>query len=596
MRRTLPWALALWSSPLVALAQPITLTSPGTAVAVDESAAPAGLEVTLATTGAVPDVVRLSGRGLERIRVLDGGAPLVLPAELPGRRLPVTLVVAGRLRSQEPGDVGLVAEAGASPPAELALTVVELRFLGPDGAPLDPARGTLHVSNAVTDDEGLPRDAAFTDVSSDPDVLRLEVVDPTAGAASLELESIEPTRGLARDRIAALPVLRAGGGGVAARSAFVRLVADQMDRSVPGLQGQLLRVALGDRVRARWRGAIVELPVGRAAPAGEPEPTLFGRFDIVVLRLEPGGRPVAGMDDAEANAIARRQVEIANEVYAQCGVSWGEPGHTRVRVVDPPRATLLAVSDGEGLTALGGEIRLRVGGRAIRPFTTRPGWSPRETATAIGEHIRALGLTAVVTENARTDPGAAPSADVVARGPHGEALAFEPDGDVPMTTDRRQTLAVGSVDLTDLLDDFDNMTASSGTLEERTLWKTLADGDPETIDMFLVNRFASGGRQGEAFIEGDGSSVVNAVFLDRSGLRQERESWTQSHEAGHVVLDQAFHPDNTGPDRPWLLMDADASLGAVSGPKRLGDDECLRMRAESGPDASPSLLHREEWP
>jgi len=570
-------------------------TSPATTVAVDGAGDAAGVEVTLSATGTPPDVVRLSGRGLERVRLLDGTAPLPLPAEVPARRLPLTLRVVGRARSEAPGDVVLVAEPTAGAAAELALTIVELRFLGADGAPLDPARAALHVSNAVTDDEGLPRDARFDAVASDPDVFRVEVVDPTTGAASLELESVEG-RGLARDRIAALEVRRAGGGGVAARSAFVRLVADDMDRTIPGLQGQLLRVALGDRVRARWRGATIELPVGRTGAEAEGQVTLHGRFDIVVLRLEPGGRPVVGMDDGEAIAIARRQVQIANEVYAQCGVTWGEPGRTRIRVVDPPRATLLAVSDGDGLSALGGEIRLRVGGRALRPLVTRPGWSPRETAIAIGERIRALGLGAIVTENARTDPGAAPSADVVARGPHGEPLSFEPDGAMPLTTDRRQTLVIGSVDLTDLLDDFDNMTASSGTLEERTLWKTLADGDPETIDMFLVNRFASGGRQGEAFIEGDGSSVVNAVILDRSGLRQERESWTQAHEAGHVVLDQAFHPDNAGPDRPWLLMDADASLGAVSGPKRLGEDECARMRAESGPDASPALLHREEWP
>jgi hypothetical protein len=386
---------------------------------------------------------------------------------------------------------------------------------------------------------------------------------------------------------------RAGGGGLAARSPFVRLVSDDMDRSIPTLQGQLLRVALGDRVRARWRGAAVELPVGRSGPQGD---VLHARFDVVVLRLERGGRPVVGNDDAEAIAIARRQVQIANEVYAQCGVSWGEPGRTRIRLVDPPRATLLAVSDGDGLSALGGEVRLRVGGRAIRPLTTRPGWTPRETAVAIAERIRALGIRAIVTENSRTDPGAAPSADVVARGPHDEVLSFERDGEAPFTTDGRQTLVLGSVDLADLLDDFDNMTASSGTLEERTLYKTFTDGDPETIDMYLVNRFASGGRQGEAFIEGDGSSVVNAVILDRSGLRQERESWTQAHEAGHVLLDQAFHPDNAGPDRPWLLMDADASLGAVSGPKRLGEDECARLRSESGPDGSPALLHREEWP
>lgn len=592
------WGVLLVVGPAPAAAQSIdglVLSAPGTTVAVDAANAPAGLPVTLSVTGAPPDLVRLAGRGLERVRVLDGGTTLSLPAELPGRRLPLTLQIVGRSPSAAPGDVVLVAEGAPGPPAELSLTVVELRFLRADGTPFDPVRGALHVSNAVTDDEGLPRDAAFSAVAADPDAFRVEVVDPSPGAGSLELESLE-ARGLARDRIAALPVRRAGGGGLAARSEFVRLVADDMDRSIPALQGQLLRVALGDRVRARWRGASIELPVGRGADSGEPEATLHGRFDVVVLRLEPGGRPVVGMDDAEATAIARRQVQIANEVYAQCGVTWGEPGRTRVRIVDPPRATLLAVSDGDGLPALGGQIRLRIGGRAIRPLVTRAGWSPRETATAVAERIRALGLGATVTQNARTDPGAGMSADVVARGPHGEALTFELDGDAPLTTDRRQTLSIGTVDLTDLLDDFDNMTASSGTLEERTLWKTLADADPETIDMFVVNRFASGGRQGEAFIEGDGSSVVNAVILDRSGLRQERESWTQAHEAGHVVLDQAFHPDNAGPDRPWLLMDADASLGAVSGPKRLGEDECARMRAESGPDATPALLHREEWP
>jgi hypothetical protein len=118
------------------------------------------------------------------------------------------------------------------------------------------------------------------------------------------------------------------------------------------------------------------------------------------------------------------------------------------------------------------------------------------------------------------------------------------------------------------------------------------DSDPSTIELFVVNRFTAGTRQGEAFIESDGNAIVNAVVLDRNGVRQEREAWTQSHEVGHILLDQPFHPDNVGPDRPWLLMDADSSQGLVTGPKRLTWDECHRVRTRSGVHARPALLRR----
>ena len=136
------------------------------------------------------------------------------------------------------------------------------------------------------------------------------------------------------------------------------------------------------------------------------------------------------------------------------------------------------------------------------------------------------------------------------------------------------------------------MTAAAGTLEERALIKALGDDDPTTVDLFVVNGFSSGTRQGEAFIESDGGAIVNALILDRNGLRQQRRAWTQSHELGHVLLDHPFHPDNLGPDRPWLLMDADSSLGLVTGPKRITAAECARARARSGVRAIPTLLGR----
>jgi hypothetical protein len=41
-----------------------------------------------------------------------------------------------------------------------------------------------------------------------------------------------------------------------------------------------------------------------------------------------------------------------------------------------------------------------------------------------------------------------------------------------------------------------------------------------------------------------------------------------------------------------MLMDADASYGAVDGPKRLTEEECERIHRESGVAASPALLER----
>ena len=105
-----------------------------------------------------------------------------------------------------------------------------------------------------------------------------------------------------------------------------------------------------------------------------------------------------------------------------------------------------------------------------------------------------------------------------------------------------------------------------------------------------INRFVNRARQGEAFIEADGSAMANTLIFDRNAVRFERQAWVQAHELGHVLLDEAFHPDNIGIDRPWLLMDADARQGRVTGPKRISDAECTKARRRSGPGAYPVLL------
>jgi len=333
--------------------------------------------------------------------------------------------------------------------------------------------------------------------------------------------------------------------------------------------------------------------VGRPGDEDGPRAARRARLRIHVLRARPGGRPAVGGDTSGAMRIGREQVRIANEIWLQCGVTFGDPDQADVRVVDPPVPSMLSVGNHDGLPAHGGgAIRFVAGGQAIGPVATRPRARPLATALEVAAALRAEGLVPRVLQNPPTELGAGRSADVLVRDADGDLVRLERHGSHDLTTDVRQGVAIGEVDLSDGLGEFDNMTAAAGTIEERAMIHALADDDPRTIDLFVVNRFTSGTRQGEAFIEADGEAIVNVVLLDRNGVRQEREAWTQSHEVGHVLLNQPFHPDNVGPDRPWLLMDADSSLGLVTGPKRLTWDECHRVRQMSGVDATPPLLER----
>ncbi len=469
-----------------------------------------------------------------------------------------------------------------------------LRFLDAANAPA----GALFVSRAITNDATLPRRPAWDGTSArDADNFRVELDAPAdAGLrVSVRLESIDPATGVVRARLATLALTRPT-PDLPLRSTFLRLVADAIDAEAPGVSDRVLRVALGDDVRASWgeaggAGASATLQVGRTGPAGTPRGTLRGTLRVRVLRYTSGGEPAIHRRIDQAIALGRAQIAIANEVWAQCGIGFGDPEAADVAVVDPPPPSLLAFGDGDGLPASGGgAIRLFVAGRALPAVFTRPGERPVGTALRVAAALRAAGYEARVFENPRSESGTGRSADVVVRTTDGRPASLSGPPDGPLATDRRQSVLLGRVDLTDGLTEFENATSAAGTLEERTLIRLVADDDPRTIDVLIVPRFSGGTRQGEAFIEGEDGAITNVTILDRNGLLQQRASWSQAHELGHVLLDQGLHPDNVGEDRPWLLMDADASLGLVTGPKRLTEEECLRARVESGPDAAPALL------
>ncbi|MDB4976845.1 MAG: hypothetical protein JWN48_5186 [Myxococcaceae bacterium] len=361
---------------------------------------------------------------------------------------------------------------------------------------------------------------------------------------------------------------------------------------------QLLRARLGEHVRASLTTAAgqrsVELAVGSTRAYDPRRSPLRGRLLLTVLRVTPGGPLVVGDDVAGAIVLARRQVEIANEIWAQCFIDFGRPETASVRTADPPPPALLAVSDLDGLPSLqAANVLFRANGKRIGPVHILAGSTPERTASAIARVLRRSGFQAQVTTNPRTELGADMSADVVVRDARGQLVRLSADGNAKLGSDPQQTISLGVLDLTDGLDEFDNTLSVTGTLEERTLVKLLADDDPATIDVFLINHFVNRARQGEAFIEADGSSMANTLIFDRNAVRFERQAWVQAHELGHVLLDEAFHPDNIGRDRPWLLMDADARQGRVTGPKRISDAECERVRRRSGPTAYPPLLRFE---
>jgi hypothetical protein len=546
--------------------------------------------------------------GAVRVRA-EGGVRIVTRTGLVGEAtLPVgangraVVPLVGVAASRTTDDATVTFTAGEST-VRVSTTVASAAVLHGDNRIVWAHRDAVRLSEHVTNDDTLPRTRGWNDVSPDPENVRVELWDPGASrAGSVRLESIGTSAsigvapGIVRNAIADTLVERPR-EDVPLRSRFVRLVGDDIDLRAPGVQGQTLLVGLRDRVRVRYRrsGAAGEVTTdvrfGRPGNENGPLAARAARWHLVIMRDHPGGRPVIGGDDSSATRIAREQVSISNEVYAQCMMTFGTPSTYPVTIADPPNGSLLAVADDDGVDALGGEIRFRVNGRGIGPIRTHAGWRAIDTAEAIADAVRSAGFSARATQNRRVDYGAGGSADVVIRDRDRLAEITMPASGA-LTTDLQQSISIGRVDLSDGIEEFNNLNSSAGTLEERTLLKSLMDDDVTSIDLFVVNRYTHQTRIGEAFVEGDGGALLNALIIDRAGIAAQREAWTQSHEAGHIFLNQPWHPDNMGPDRPWLLMDADASLGAVTGPKRLTAEECRRITAESGVDATPSLLRR----
>ncbi|HQY62481.1 MAG: hypothetical protein IPQ09_20900 [Myxococcales bacterium] len=515
-------------------------------------------------------------------RIVWRGAPLALPAVVP---------TGAELQGVRPGGVTLTLGAGPAT-REIRLRVVAHGFEDAEGRELDPSVTHLSFSRALP--EASPAD--------DPDGFRVVTRGEGPGGGTVDVLSLS-ARGAVLDAVRGVPVDAPCAGGVAgcARSRPLRVVIDRVDRQHPSSAGRSLLGEVGGLVVvARGGQKRSSIHVGGPRASGRPgAPAVAGRYRLhvraTVFRAEKTGKPGIFRNEAEAISEARADLEDAATLWAQCGISLHGEAPPDVRIAAPPPPYLVSFGTDLGLPSTGGVLRVRVEGRPA-VLVVPPGKTPDEVARLFALEVQRAGFRAVVSRNARITPGAAGSADVLisrAEGRGAAALArVEADG--MLCTDSTLSVAIGAVDLSDGLTHFGDMDSPAGSLEERSLAKALDDADPRVVQLVYVPYFLGGGRVGESFIYGDGSSVKNVILVDRSGVRTRRSSHVVAHELGHVLLDVPGHPDDFGRDTPSLLMDSDASDASVYGPRRLTDDECARVRAEAGPRAKVPLL--EAWP
>lgn len=475
----------------------------------------------------------------------------------------------------------------ASAAAQTPPTSTELWVLDADGVRLDPARQHASLSRTLPPELGAL-------AGPDRDALTLVLVGPPDSA-------LEPLQALTLDvdgrpldvtvDFRMQPATCPDGVApelVCFQAPPLRLTFDEQERQHPALKQRSLRAQIGGKVRVSvGKRRLLELAVGGPRRAnGAAIERLRARVRVLVLRSHKGGMPAVGGTDAGARQVMQRELASAAAVWNQCGVELSErPSNVSIQIVDPPASQLLNVGCGLGQPASGGTLRLQ-SGRKLVTLDTHPGEPPVSVALRLAPLLGATGKPPRVFENARHTGAALGSADVLLDG----SRRWERSVEAPLSTDATLPLCLGQVDLSDGLSHFSDGDAFVGTLEERTLLRSLEDGDPRSIEVLVVPELGGGGRIGESFIVSAGSSLPNSVIIDRSAISAGARSFALAHELGHLFLSMPGHPDDFGVDQSWSLMDADVADGSVFGPRRLSAADCERVLTQTGPQGLTPLL------
>jgi hypothetical protein len=472
-------------------------------------------------------------------------------------------------------------------PAALAQAAPQLLFVGADGKTLDEHRGFTGIAATPPPTDGHDGDAVRVVAAATADKLPshvtvASVAAPDGGGRASTLEVLRDVTLRASPCPAGLPA-----GVLCASTGPIRPVLDDIDRNHPLLDGRAVLAEVGGALVASSGGA--RRTVRLTGPQGRHR----ARLRVHLAAMAEGGAPPIGRDVNDAIELVRGEVARASAIWGACGISFGPPGAVEARIAPPPPPFLLSLGCGVGLPASGGEIRLSADGVEIAVPVGR-GVTPRGAARLVAAALERKGFVATVSDNAPIAAASLGTSDVLVRRRGGKLVALAAPKAAPISSDATLEVCIGRVALEDGLQHFADADAIAGTLEERTLIKAYEDGDPSTIEVFVVPSFGGDARIGESFIFADGGAIKNVVIEDRAGFRAHRASFTLAHELGHVLLDQPGHPDDFGIDTPTRLMDADAVNPSAFGPRRLDPAECARALRQSGPGTPSNIL--SPWP
>jgi hypothetical protein len=469
---------------------------------------------------------------------------------------------------------------------------VELSVLDASGKALDPRNARVSISR------GLPGDLAWLtqhhEETLDAQSVRFQLCSSHAELAkTLGVQTTKRSGNLlaALRAVELSPVVDRPGsvnGKRCVQTPLIRVTVDAQDadyaseRSLEGELGGYLQLS-------GQHGLLASLPVGGPREMEIGSGILQAKLRVRIVRTFPGGVPPFGRDDSAVVGLLQREIHIANQLWGQCGITFGDESAVDIAVVDPPPPYLLAIGCGFGVSAGGGEINVLVDHQRLS-VTTKAGEVPRAVALRVALAAERLGLRAVVQTNPRMLAGALASFDVEFRRPSGQWAILAPVPGRALSSDATLGVSVGIVDLSDGLDHFMNVSSMTGTLEERALLRATIDADPTTIDLVVVEAFSRVGRIGESFAASEAGSVGNVIVLNRAAFRVGARSYALAHELGHVLLARPGHPDDYGVDTPWNLMDSDAVDGTVFGPKHLTLDDCRGAWLQSGQQPAAMLL------
>jgi hypothetical protein len=371
---------------------------------------------------------------------------------------------------------------------------------------------------------------------------------------------------------------------------LIRVTADAQDADYANARGRSLEGELGGQLQiSGQQGLLASLVVGGPRELKVGSGVLQASLRVRIVRTFPGGVPPFGRDDSAAVALLQGEIHTANQLWGQCGITFGDESALDIAVVDPPPPYLMAIGCGFGVAAGGGEIQVLVDGRPLS-VTTKAGEVPRVVALRVARAAERLGLRAEVQTNPRMLAGALASFDIEFRRPSGQWAVLAPAPGHALSSDSTLGVCVGVVDLSDGLDHFTNVSSMTGTLEERALLRATIDDDVTTIDIVVVEAFSRVGRIGESFVASEAGNIGNVIVLNRAAFRVGARSYALAHELGHLLLDRPGHPDDYGVDTPWNLMDSDAVDGTVFGPKHLTLADCQRAWVQSGQQSAAALL------